>query len=215
MSAFFGVLFVVSLFICIGLSIYSVILKLRNKNLSSNIKKFFVSSTITFFVCIVGIILTTSNTNDVAKKTNTSTSTSSNSSSARVESSSSAEKDGTSNDLKTKQYDDKDALSNAKDFDDDSYKDSNNIGKSVHLTNAKIARVDKNDGGLWIQTISDDTNITNAHVQAINLSSYNFKEGDIVDIKATLQGMKKSMVTFKNDSDKYPTLWIASIEKTN
>ncbi|MGX7051420.1 hypothetical protein [Leuconostoc palmae] len=160
--------------------------------------------------------MTTSNgSDDATKKTITSTSTSTNSSSDSVESSSSTEKKETNNGVKTKQYDDKDALSNATDFDDDSYKDSNNIGKSVHLTKAKIGRVDQQDGGIWIQTINDTTSINNTFVQAINLPSYNFKEGDVVDIKATLQGMKKSMVTFKNDSDKYPTLWITSIQKTN
>lgn len=108
-------------------------------------------------------------------------------------------------------YDDADGTNNGSTFSDDDYRNESNIGKSVHLTNAKIARVDKKDAGLWIETINDVNNPKTTHVQAVNLASYKFKVGDIVDIKATLQGMKKSMVTFDGDSDKYPTIWISDI----
>jgi cytoskeletal protein RodZ len=149
-----------------------------------------------------------------------SSSSTSSSSSAKSSSSSSSEKKpekSNSNSSKpakkdSKTYDDTNAIANAQKFTDDDYRNSANIGQSVHLTSATIARVDTTDGGLWIQTTSDDNATNLAHVQAINLASYNFQEGDKVDVKATLQGMRKSMITFKGDTDKYPTIWIKSIE---
>lgn len=116
--------------------------------------------------------------------------------------------------LKTRQYNDTDALTNAQNFDDAAYENKTNIGKSIHLTNAKIGRIGDDTIGIWIQTTTDDNNINNAFIQAINMPSYHLKEGDVVDIKGTLQGMQKSMVTFKGDTDKYPTIWITSITKT-
>lgn len=116
--------------------------------------------------------------------------------------------------LKTRQYNDTDALTNAQNFDDDAYRNKTNIGKSIHLTNAKIGNIGHDTIGIWIQTTTDDSNINNAFIQAINMPSYHLKEGDVVDIKGTLQGMQKSMVTFKGDTDKYPTIWITSITKT-
>lgn len=113
----------------------------------------------------------------------------------------------------TKTYNDTEALSNAQNFNPDDYENDANIGKSIHLTNAKIARIDKADGGLWIETINDDNNPKTTHVQAVNLSSYKLSVGDVVDIEATLQGKQKSMVTFSGDTDKYPTIWISSISK--
>lgn len=116
--------------------------------------------------------------------------------------------------LKTRQYNDTDALTNAQNFDDDAYRNKTNIGKSIHLTNAKIGSIGHDTIGIWIQTTTDDSNINNANIQAINMPSYHLKEGDVVDIKGTLQGMQKSMVTFKGDTDKYPSIWITSISKT-
>jgi len=116
--------------------------------------------------------------------------------------------------LKTRQYNDTDALTNTQNFDDDAYRNKTNIGKSIHLTNAKIGNIGHDTIGIWIQTTTDDNNINNANIQAINMPSYHLKEGDVVDIKGTLQGMQKSMVTFKGDTDKYPTIWITSITKT-
>lgn len=129
----------------------------------------------------------------------------------KAASSSNSENESTKTSNSSIKYNESDGNNNGSTFTDDDYRNESNIGKSVHLTNAKIARIDKNDGGLWIQTISDDNNPNTAFVQSINLASYKLKEGDIVDIKATLQGMKKSMVTFNGDTDMYPTIWITDI----
>lgn len=144
-----------------------------------------------------------------SSKTSSSKTTSSKKSDTSKKSSQSSSK--AKKDYKT--YNDSEADNNASKITEDDFKNSDNIGKSLHYANAKIARVDKSDGGLWIQSISDDSNINAIHVQAINLASYNFQEGDIVDIKATIQGMEPSMVTFKGDKDTYPTIWIHSIDK--
>ncbi|CAK1236984.1 hypothetical protein [Fructobacillus cardui] len=142
-----------------------------------------------------------------------SSSSSSSNKKQETSSSSSQNKESAKKTNDTKTYNDTEALSNAQNFNPDDYENDANIGKSVHLTNAKIARIDKADGGLWIETINDDNNPKTTHVQAVNLSSYKLSVGDVVDIKATLQGKQKSMVTFSGDTDKYPTIWISSIDK--
>ncbi|WP_338346499.1 hypothetical protein [Fructobacillus cardui] len=154
-----------------------------------------------------------SSSSSSSKKTESSSSSSSSSKKTESSSSSSQAKKSTKQTNDTKTYNEADGNTNGSNFTDEDYRNEANIGKSVHLTNAKITRIDKKAGGLWIETINDENNEKTTHVQAVNLASYNFQVDDVVDIKATLQGMKKSMVTFDGDTDKYPTIWITSINK--
>ncbi|CAK1233088.1 hypothetical protein [Fructobacillus fructosus] len=181
----------------------------KNKNKKPLYKRiwFWIVAVIVFFVVIAAVTPSDDDSNSSSKS-----SSSKSVSSKKKTNSNDTNKES---DQKNKQYNDSDALTNAQNFSDDDYRNDSNIGKSVHLTNAKIARVDKTDGGLWIATTTDMNSDKMAHVQAVNLASYKFKEGDTVDIQATLQGMKKSMVTTKGDTEKYPTIWITSITKTN
>ena len=174
---------------------------------------------IVFFSIMVGLAngpfaKHSDNQGDKKEKVSSSSSTSSkseSSSSTSATSSSSSKKESSKKSENPKTYNETDGNANGSNFTDEDYRNESNIGKSVHLSNAKIARVDKKNGGLWIETINDENNPKTTHVQAVNLASYKFKVGDVVDIKATLQGMKKSMVTFDGDTDKYPTIWISDI----
>lgn len=170
---------------------------------------------IVFFAIMVGLANGPFSKHSSKQEDKQGSSSSSSSSSKKIESSSSSSqaKKSTKQTNDTKTYNEADGNTNGSNFTDEDYRNEANIGKSVHLTNAKITRIDKNDGGLWIETINDENNEKTTHVQAVNLASYNFQVGDVVDIKATLQGMKKSMVTFDGDTDKYPTIWITSINK--
>lgn len=170
---------------------------------------------IVFFAVMVGLANGpfAKHSNRQEDKQESSSSSSSSNKKQETSSSSSQNKESAKKTNDTKTYSDAEALSNAQNFNPDDYENDANIGKSVHLTNAKISRIDKTDGGLWIETINDDNDPKTTHVQATNLASYKLKVGDVVDIKATLQGKKKSMVTFSGDTDKYPTIWISSIDK--
>lgn len=145
-----------------------------------------------------------------SKKTKTNTTSSKSNSS--VSSKSSEHVNSTNNKyISTENYNADDGEKNAISFDTDSFSDKSNVGKSIHLTQAKIGRIDKNDGGLWIQ-VQDGTdgNMALAFVQALYPAS-NLNEGDIVDIMGIVIGQQKSVVDPTDET--YPTIDIKSITK--